>query len=446
MTPKLKQLNETVGALNKEIRSYLDSEKRKALTAEQRASDAHLTELENKFAAASADFQAEFRQAGRESGKPIELTKGEEHDVSRFDLGVALRSLVDGTKLQGIEAEMVAEGRKEARTANIGAGNGLVLPRMLVRRGGFEQRAGNALSATGTTSTTLDQGGMTIATNKAGLLDDFYNASILRQNGATVLEGLQGNLDIPRLLQATNPAKKAENAPADAANATTSMLSLKPKRLPAYVDIGEQLLNQSSSAIETIIRRNITAQLLAIQEIAFFHGGGTNEANGIAGTSGIGSVVGGTNGLAPTWTQIVGLESKVDVANALLGTPKYFFNGKTKAQLKTTLKNAATGTDSTYILNDMNVGIVNGYEYKYTNAISSTLTKGSASGICSALFFGNPADYWIGYWGGLVLELLRDSSNAITGQYRLAAAAYYDGGVVRAQSFSAMLDALTPNA
>jgi HK97 family phage major capsid protein len=287
---------------------------------------------------------------------------------------------------------------------------------------------------------------MTVATQKAGLLDDFYNASVLRQAGATVLEGLQGNIDIPRLLQATASAKKTENASADAANPTTSMLSLKPKRLPSYVDIGEQLLRQSSSAIEQIVRRNLLAQMLATQETAFFHGGGTSEANGIAGTSGIGSVVGGTNGLAPTWTQIVGLETKVDQANALMGEPKYFINGKTKAQLKTTLKNAATGTDSTYILNDNNVGIVNGYRYVYTNSISSALTKGSASGTCSALFFGNPADYWIAYWGGVALELLRDSSNAITGQYRLAAATYYDGGVVRAQSWSAMLDALTPNA
>ena len=432
---KIKELNEKRGAAYKDLVALSD---KTSFTADETT---RYNGLESEIRGIDEALVRNAKAMALARPEPV-LSAGEERDVARFDIGTALRSLIANKALTGVERELVEEGQKEARSAGISSGSGLTLPRLLVRRGG-EARA--ALSATGTTSVTLDQGGMTIATNKQGLLDDFYNSSILRVNGATVLEGLVGNLDIPRLLKATDPAKKTENASADAANQTTSMLSLVPKRLPAYVDIGEQLLNQSSSAIETVIRRNLTAQLSAIQEKAFFHGGGTSEANGIAGTSGIGSVVGGTNGLAPTWTQIVSLESKVDQANALLGVPRYFINGKTKAQLKTTLKNSATGTDSNYIISDMNPGIFNGYQYAYTNAISSALTKGSAS-TCSAIFFGNPADYWIGYWGGLTLEILRDSSNAITGQYRLAAAVYYDGGVVRAQSFSAMLDALTPNA
>jgi HK97 family phage major capsid protein len=432
---KIRELNEKRGAAYKDLVALSD---KTSFTADETT---RYNGLETEIRGIDEALVRNAKAMSLARPEPV-LTSGEERDVARFDIGSALRSLIANKALTGIERELVDEGQKEARSAGISSGSGLTLPRMLVRRGG-EARA--AMSATGTTTVSLDQGGMTIATNKQGLLDDFYNSSILRVNGATVLEGLVGNLDIPRLLKATDPAKKTENASADSANPTTSMLSLVPKRLPAYVDIGEQLLNQSSSAIETVIRRNLTAQLSSIQEKAFFHGGGTSEANGIAGTSGIGSVVGGTNGLAPTWTQIVSLESKVDQANALLGVPRYFINGKTKAQLKTTLKNSATGTDSNYILSDMNVGIMNGYQYASTNAISSALTKGSAS-TCSAIFFGNPADYWIGYWGGLTLEILRDSSNAITGQYRLAAAVYYDGGVVRAQSFSAMLDALTPNA
>ena len=432
---KIKELNEKRGAAYKDLVALSD---KTSLTADE---NTRYNGLESEIRGIDEALVRNAKAMALARPEPV-LSAGAERDVARFDIGAALRSLIANKALTGIERELVEEGQKEARSAGISSGSGLTLPRLLVRRGD-EARA--AMSATGTTSVTLDQGGMTIATNKQGLLDDFYNSSILRVNGATVLEGLVGNLDIPRLLKATDPAKKAENASADAVNPTTSMLSLVPKRLPAYVDIGEQLLNQSSSAIETVIRRNLTAQLSAVQEKAFFHGGGTNEANGIAGTSGIGSVVGGTNGLAPTWSQIVSLESKVDQANALLGVPRYFINGKTKAQLKTTLKNSSTGTDSNYIISDMNPGIFNGYNYAYTNAISSALTKGSASN-CSAIFFGNPADYWIGYWGGLTLEILRDSSNAITGQYRLAAAVYYDGGVVRAQSFSAMLDALTPNA
>ena len=137
------------------------------------------------------------------------------------------------------------------------------------------------------TAGTANQGGNTIATDKAGLLDDFFASSVMNQLGATVLTGLTGNLDIPILAAGTAAAGKAENVAADEVSPTTSQLSLTPKRLPAFIDISDQLLSQSSSAIEAMLRGHLTAQMLESQEKAFFHGGGTNEANGVAGASGI---------------------------------------------------------------------------------------------------------------------------------------------------------------
>lgn len=441
MTSKLKQLNETVGALKKEIRTHLDSADRQKMTAEQRAADTRLADLENKFAAAAVDFDAEFRQAARESSQPVELTRSEQRTVDRFDYKALLTHLHRSTKgspstLSGAEAELVQEGEREAREAGIQAG-GIVLPRLLVRRGGYEARD---LTATGTTTVTGDQGGMTIATQKLGLLDDFFNASVMRSAGATVLEGLVGNLDIPRIVSGTAAAKKAENAAADEVSPTTLMLSLTPNRLPAYVDISERLLMQSSSAIEAVVRNNLTGQMLSTQEAAFFHGGGTNEAYGIAGTSGIGSVAGGTNGAAPTLDHILSLEEKVDAANALLGNLRYATNGQIRKKLKGTP--VVASTDSRMLLSDMKGAALNGYDPVFTNAISRTLTKGSASAVCSAIFFGNFADFYMAYWGGLSLEMVRDKTNAISGLYTLVASSYYSGGVARPASFAAMLDAL----
>ena len=430
----LKKLQETRGAKVKELDAIFTAARKenRSLSADEATK---YDGIEAEVRGLDANIEREVRHAATFSQNTITLSANEQRDIGRFDLAKTLRSIVEGTTLDGIEAEIVAEGRAEARSAGINSA-GVCLPRFFVRRDN-EQRA---VSATGTTSTTGDQGGMTIATNKAGLVDDFYNASILRQSGATVMEGLIGTLDLPRLTAGSNPAKKTENASADAVSPLTAMLSLSPKRLPAYVDIGEQLLRQSSSAIEAIIRKSITSQMLAIQETAFFHGGGTNEANGIIGTSGVDvtSVVGGTNGAAPTFAHIIGLETAVDAQNALLGNLRYFSNGQCRGKLKQTMKNAS-GTTAEFILGD--AGLVNGYQANFTNAISRTLTKGSSS-VASAIFFGNAADYVIGYWGGLTLELIRDSANAKTGQYTLVAAAYYDGGVWRPKSFAVMKDAL----
>lgn len=440
MNSRIKQLQEEIGAKNKAAREILDltATEKRALKAEE---NDKLISFEKERDALVLTLEAEYRSFAAAAKNPrADLSRSEHRAIASFDWNKILNHMDRAfrgqpTQLDGFEAEMVQEGEKEARSAQVKA-SGLVLPRVLVRSGDREARD---MTATGTTSTTLDQGGMTIATNKAGLLDDFYNASIIRQAGATVLEGLIGNLDVPRLVaDATAPVKKAENVAATENTPTTLMLSLTPKRLPSYIDISDQLLLQSSSAIEMVLRRNLTAAMVAVQEAAFFHGGGTSEANGIAGTSGIGSVAGGTNGAAPTWAHIVALETAVDTTNALLGNLHYATNGQVRGKLKSTAKVASS--DSVMVLNNNND--LNGYMPLFTNAISRTLTKGSSGAVASAIFFGNFADYWVGYWSGISLELIRDKTLAIAGQRTLVASTYYDGGVVRPKSFAAMLDAL----
>lgn len=441
MSTRIKDLNEKRGAKLKEANALITaaSAEKRELTADE----------QQKIAAIHTDAEAivntitiEARQLALESSNAPKLTKSEERTVDSFDISRLLRHMAanfDGSpsQLDGAEAELVQEGQREARAAGVRF-SGLMLPRALVRRSGagIETRD---MSVTG--GTTTQYGGNLVATEKRGLADDFYNGSVLRANGALVLEGLVGNVDLPRYTKASDPTKKAENANADELSPTITSLSLTPRRLPAFVDLSDQLLLQNSVALESFLRRAIAEQMLGVQEVAFFHGGGTNEPTGIAATSGIGSVAGGTNGLAPALSHIIGLETAVDVLNAAVGNLRYLTNSKVRGKLKQTAKIAST--DSMTLLDDRAGGLLNGYQPVITNAISSTLTKGSSSGVCSAVFFGNVNDFVIGYWGGISLEMVRDKSGAIAGQRTLVANAYYDGGVLRPKSFAAMLDALT---
>jgi HK97 family phage major capsid protein len=431
----IKQLNEQRGQKLKDAQAIIEKARgeSRGLTPEEHN---QVDGFHNEAESLTQTIAAEARQLSLAGANVRQLSQKEDRDIQSFDFSKILnhlhRSAKGGvTQIDGIEAEMVQEGEREARAAGIQSG-GIVLPRVLVRR---ENRD---MTASGTTSTTGDQGGMTIATEKRGLLDDFFNASVLRGLGSTVLEGLVGNLDLPRLTAGTAPAKKAENAAADEVTPLTAMLSLSPKRLPAYIDISERLLAQSSVAIESLLRNHLSTQMGAVREASFWHGGGTNEPTGIAGTSGIGSVAGGTNGLAPTYAHMLALEEAVDAQNALLGNLGYASNGQIRKKLKGTLENPS-GTDATWVLGKD--GMINGYKTAFTNAISRTLTKGNQS-LSSAIFFGNYADFVEAYWGGISLEMVRDKTNAISGLYTLVASTYYDGGVLRPKSFAAMLDAL----
>lgn len=436
---KLKLLQETRGALVKQAREILDAAgtEKRALTSDEQNK---LAGIEGEITGLEATIEAELRQMARESQAAPQFSSKEQRDINKFSLGKIVREIDrnfrgQGSRIDGIEGEMIQEGEREARAAGLNV-SGITIPSMLLKPV-KENRA--TLSVTG--GTTDQYGGALVATGKAGVLGDFYDQGVLEASGALVLTGLINNLDIPRHVKGSAPAKKTENEAAGDVGGTFTDLNLSPRRLAGYVEISDRLLMQSNENVELIVGSELNRYLSAVKEKAFFHGAGTDEPTGIAATSGIGSVVGGTNGAAPDWADIVDLETAVAIDNALEGSVAYFTNSKVRGKLKKTLNTASTDSVKVWDTRTPEAPL-NGYAAKVTNAISSTLTKGNQS-LSSAIFFGNAADFVIGYWGGIMLEMTRDSTDAKAGKRTLVANTYYDAGVRRAESFSAMLDALT---
>jgi hypothetical protein len=84
---------------------------------------------------------------------------------------------------------------------------------------------------------------------------------------------------------------------------------------------------------------------------------------------------------------------------------------------------------------------MNGYRAESSNQVSSTLTKGSASEVCSAIFFGDWSQLIIGSFGGLDITvdpytLAKSAKSVITVN------SWWDINVRHPESFSIMLDAL----
>jgi HK97 family phage major capsid protein len=434
---KLKLLQETRGGLVKQAREILSaaSNENRALSEEE---NQKLAGIEGEIDGLEKTIDAEMRQIARESKFAPEMSKKEQREVSQFSMGKLVRHLDRSFRgghvgaIDGIEAEMIQEGEKEARQSGLNI-TGIALPSLLMK----EQRA--TLSVTG--GTTDQYGGALVATEKRGLIGDFYNSSVLEQAGAMVFTGLVNNLDIPRYNKGSDPAKKTENEAAGDVAGTFTDLNLTPKRLAGYAVISDQLLAQTDQNVAQFVSSEIGRHMNAVKERAFFHGTGTSEPTAIAATNGIGSVVGGTNGAAPDFNDIIDLETEVAIDNALEGSVRYFTNAKVRGKLKKTLNTASTDSVKVWDVRTPEAPL-NGYAASVTNAIRSDLTKGNQS-LSSAIFFGNAEDFVVGYWGGIMLEVVRDSTDAKAGQRHLVANTYYDAGVRRAQSFSAMLDALT---
>jgi HK97 family phage major capsid protein len=360
------------------------------------------------------------------------FSRQEQRDLSRFSVVRGLGQLMQGRQLDGIELEMQQEAFREAREGGFQLEGNFHIPGLLMGHGRRD------MTATG--GTNGDQGGTFVPTTHGSFIDLLYAKLVLRDLGAQFLSGLVGNLDLPRLATGSTIGNKAENASADESSPTTDKVSLTPKRATTFVEISQQLAIQGAPSVEALIRNDLmTALALILEQRAISGTGSSNQPLGILGTSGIGAVAGGTNGLAPTWAHIVALETEVAQDNADIGSLAYLTNPKVRGKLLQTAK--VSGTDSKMVWDDSATPL-RGYRAGVTTQVPSNLTKGSASGVCSAIIFGNWSDLIIAQWGGLSL-MVNPYIKDIEGLVRLTVNAYHDSAVRRPQSFAAMQDALT---
>ena len=189
--------------------------------------------------------------------------------------------------------------------------------------------------------------------------------------------------------------------------------------------------------VESFVRNDLATSLaLAIDSAAINGSGSSNQPTGVLNTSGIGSVVGGTNGAAPDWADIVDLESAVAIDNADMGALGFLTNAATRGKLLQTEK--ASGT-AQYVWSDSNT--LRGYNAAVSNQVPSNGTKGTGTAL-SSMVFGNWNDLIIGTWGGIDINV-DTSTGSASGTVRVVALQDVDIAVRHAESFAAMTDIIT---
>jgi HK97 family phage major capsid protein len=350
----------------------------------------------------------------------VELTQKEERQYSLIN---AIRSAQTG-RFDGFEREVSEELAKRYGKEP----RGFYVPQSIFKR---DLTVGTD-SAGGFLKPTDHLGGEFIDALRANLVTSSL--------GARMMQGLKGDVAIPALNAKTAVGFVAENnAPGAEGAPTFRQVTMSPKTLVQYVDISRKLSMQSDPSVEQVIRDDLTRQFAAkIDEVAI-EGGGSNEPTGITQTSGIGSVAIGTNGGAITYAALVDLEKEVAIDNALGGSLAYLTNPKVVGEMRQTSRQAS-GVEGNFILNDSNT--ILGYNVASTTLVPSDLTKGTSSGVCSAVIFGNFNDLMIGMFGGLDV-LVDPYTGSSTGATRIAMYQDVDVAVRHAESFAAILDVTT---
>ena len=341
-----------------------------------------------------------------------------ENEKENYSLVRAIHTFCEKGRFDGLEYE-ASEAAKKRYGRN---SDGLVIPTDVLNHA--SKRALNVGTATA--------GGNTVATDLLGasFIDLLRNASVLSQTGATYLNGLQGDVAIPRQSGAATAYWLSEVAAVTDSAQTVDQVTMTPKGLSAQTTFSKQLLAQSSIDIEQFVRNDLATVLAIAQDLAAVNGSGSSgQPTGILGISGVGSVTSG--GTSAAYTDMVNLEKEVAVDNALSGSLSYVTNAKLIAKLKRT----EIATNTAKFVYDS--GIVNGYPMYMSNQLPATYSTNTKS----AVIFGNFSDLLIGNWNGIdvVVDPYTAAGNR---QVKIVTSLWTDVAVRHPQSFAKCIDIL----
>lgn len=299
------------------------------------------------------------------------------------------------------------------------------------------------------TAGTAADGGYTVQTTVMSIIELLRNRMMVRKLGAKVLSGLSGKLSFPKQLTSPTLNWSTENPGVDTADFdATNMwgqVALEPKMAIATVPYSKQMLAESSADVEQFVRDDLAkVNALGVDQVAINGASASNQPVGILNTSGIGAVAIGANGGAPTYAHMINLETEVAIDNADIGALAYLTNAKVRGKLKQTDVGTDTGR---FVWGDGDkaepgFGMINGYRAAASGQVPSNLDKGTSTGVCSAVIFGNWEDMLIGEWG--VMELLADPyALKKQGLVEITSTILVDLAIRHPQSFAAIVDALT---
>jgi len=266
---------------------------------------------------------------------------------------------------------------------------------------------------------TATAGGNLVATDllAGSFIDLLRNRSVVTRAGATVMNGLVGNVAIPKQTGAATAYWVAESGAPTESQQTIGQVTMSPKTLGAFTDFSRRLILQSSLDVEAMVRRDLAAVLaLAIDTAALYGTAADNQPRGLKNQSGINTKdFAATN---PTYAELVAMETEVATDNADVGTLRYLVNPAQRGAAKTTEK--ATGT-AQFVWEPGNT--INGYGTEVSNQVTA-----------GDVFFGNFADLMIGFWSGLDLTV-DPYAGATSGTVRVIALQDCDIAVRNAVSF-----------
>ena len=265
--------------------------------------------------------------------------------------------------------------------------------------------------------------------------------SVVTELGATILPGLIGDVSIPTRTAGATAYFVAESGAITESTGTFGTITMSPKVMGAFSKFSHLMKLQATPEIEGLIRDDFISTLATKLDQVALNGGGSNEPDGILQTTGIGSVAIGTNGGAITLDKVLDLKQTVAVDNADVASCAFVTNTAVENALSK-LKDGNSAYHLSPYAGAVGTQQIANRSFMVSNNVPSNLTKGSSSGVCSAMIYGNFSDLLIGLFGES--EILVDPYSAMqTGVTAVRIIQAIDVKVRHAESFGSIQDITT---
>jgi HK97 family phage major capsid protein len=266
-------------------------------------------------------------------------------------------------------------------------------------------------------------GGYLVATQNVSFIELLRNRMVAMRMGATRLSGLVGNVTAPKQTAgATAYWLASETTAITEGNQTFAQMPLVPKTVGALTDISRLLQLQSSPDIDSVVARDLAAQVAIAADLAVIAGTGTEQPTGILNTGSIGTFTGTSLDLAALLNAQVDLAS----ANALVPTAGYVTTPAVAALLMTRQAFAGPTGDALWQGSPLD------------GTVAGLRAMSSAQMPSATMILGDWSQVVIGEWGVLEISV---SNNAEPGHFAkgiTSVRALYtmDVGVRHAAAFS----------
>ncbi len=261
-------------------------------------------------------------------------------------------------------------------------------------------------------------------------IDVLRSQLVVGRLGATVLNDLVGDQEIPRQTASSDAQHVAEDSALSETDAEFDDVRLTPKTVGSVTSFSRRALINATPSVEGLVRRDLAAVIAnAIDFQAVLGDGSGNTPVGVVNDGATSATL-----ATPSWAQVLAFISAIQSADADLGSLGWLTNPRGVTTLRSTNK-VAGEAEHGFIMTEP--GNLAGYPLLTTTAVP----LGDTSPDTTSIVFGSWSQLIVGYWSGIDV-LVNPYSDAayLRGRVQVRAMRDYDVAVRHGAAFAVAED------